>query len=270
MDLPTAHLQPPNQCLFQELAPLVITVETKTFYDDPAVLSDDPLVRELSSNASGISVLVRSNRSNGCPTFVIRGSVFQSARIRTAALTLQQRFMNTVRARDDHAAREDHWTLFQTQALCSTTIEILQQQHAFVLGPQNNNIALISQRTGASIHYPRSESMNNGSTTFLIQGTIDAVLNARKHLVGCLPMSFVFEAQNEGLTSAHIVSELEKQYGLSISLRPKRNGDARVSPNFGLLSPNDPARFSEHCGERPRKASHSHVRRTSTFHERGC
>lgn len=65
--------------------------------------------------------------------------------------------------------------------MCSLALDVLKPQQAFVVGRDGANINLITQRTKATIHFPRNDVGH--ATTFFVQGTIDAILSARQHLV---------------------------------------------------------------------------------------
>ena len=58
-------------------------------------------------------------------------------------------------------------------------------------GPGNAHIEAICHRTGAAIHFP--DVARTGATSFFIQGNLDAILAARQHLIGCLPIAIAFE-----------------------------------------------------------------------------
>lgn len=192
----------------RKLAPLVITFEMKTYAGAAvAELNEDALVLELAA-VHNLSVLVRPNRNSGHPFVVVKGSAYQESAIREVIVRLQEHFLKTV------------------TITCSTSLEILPCQQAVVLGPNSINILIISQITGASIHHPKSELI--GATTFFIQGTLDAVLSARKHLIGCLPIAFMFEVTDNAGKSID-TKEIEKQTDLSITLRQKKAEEARQS-----------------------------------------
>jgi len=84
----------------------------------------------------------------------------------------------------------------------------------------------------------------SGATTFFIQGTIDAVLNARRYLIvsvscfrigisvsvfqkGCLPIQLMFDV-SEATSRTVDLKELEKQTNLAITLRPKKADEFKV------------------------------------------
>lgn len=195
----------------RKLAPLTITFELKNMRQDVdlASLVNHPAL-ETAVATEDLHVLVRHNRSSRQPFALIRGSVHQEELIKQAAMNLMSLVFNPGQ-----------------QVLCSTALEVLQPQQDAVKGPNSINTFLIAQRTGAAIHYP--DVSRAGATTFFLQGTLDAILAARAHIVGCLPVHMMFEMDMDQPGHNVDLPALEAAYHCSLTLRTKKSGDSKTA-----------------------------------------
>jgi protein bicaudal C len=193
--------------MIRDLAPLTVTFELKQLKAgvDPQSLIDHPALESL-TQTEDLHVLVRHNRSSGQPFALVRGSAHQERTIRNAVHKLQDLVFHK-----------------GTPVMCSLSLEILQPQQETVKGPNNSNIHVISQRTGAQIHFPTVE--RSGATTFYIQGPLDSILAARRHIIGCLPVFMMFELRSDqGMNP----SNWEMEHNVIVSIKQKRGSDSKT------------------------------------------
>ncbi|XP_056624683.1 protein bicaudal C homolog 1-B isoform X1 [Triplophysa dalaica] len=113
-----------------------------------------------------------------------------------------------------------------SSVLVSTHLDIAPQHHLFLLGRNGANIKLISQRTGAHIHFPELNGHSHSPTqtsrsTVYIQGNIDAVCTARQQLMGCLPLVLMFDIKEEMEVACQVITTLMEQLDVFINIKPK-------------------------------------------------
>lgn len=194
----------------RDLAPLTVTFELKNIRADVnlAELANHPAL-ENATGTEGLHVLVRHNRSSGQPFALIRGSVHQADLIKRAALNLMGLVFYP-----------------GSQVLCSTALEILQPQQETVKGPANAHIQAISHRTGAAIHFP--DVARSNATSFFIQGNLDAILAARAHIIGCLPVFVIFELGLSQPDPNLDLPALEAAFQVNLSIKLKKAADAKT------------------------------------------
>ncbi|KAL7861557.1 hypothetical protein SRHO_G00129980 [Serrasalmus rhombeus] len=82
--------------------------------------------------------------------------------------------------------------------LVSTQLDIAPQHHLALLGRNGANLKHITQRTGAHIHFPDHSTHSHAQgharrSTVYIQGSVEAVCDARQQLMGCLPLVLMFD-----------------------------------------------------------------------------
>lgn len=110
-----------------------------------------------------------------------------------------------------------------SSVLVSTQLDIAPQHHHFLLGRNGANIKLISQRTGAHIHFPEISPHNSNAnrSAVYIQGSIDAVCAARQQIMGCLPLVLLFDIKEETEVASQVITTLMEQLDVFISIKPK-------------------------------------------------
>jgi protein bicaudal C len=187
------------------LAPIAVTIDLRHWNNEANILLNHPLLNEI-SNHYEVAVLVRENRSTNLPFMIVKANVFQENELILAVRELERR------------------VLAAPSASVCLAMDILQPEQACVLGPDRSNIQTVMNRTGVHILYPRGDDAT--STTFYLQGSVEAVLQARKHILGLLPVTVSFEIPDHlPAPTPSAVSEMEAELRISISIRPKRRQD---------------------------------------------
>ncbi|XP_069570241.1 protein bicaudal C homolog 1-like [Brachyistius frenatus] len=105
----------------------------------------------------------------------------------------------------------------------STYLDIAPNVHRFVKGQNNSNVKDIGHKTGAQVHFPESDSAHRNHTVY-IQGSLEAVWTARRHLLGCLPLSLRFYLREDVEVDPQCLTALMEQLDVLISTKPKEPG----------------------------------------------
>ncbi|KAK3538117.1 hypothetical protein QTP70_030157 [Hemibagrus guttatus] len=141
---------------------------------------------------------------------VVRGNQSNAAAVKRAAALLL-----------DHLAGS-----MSGSVTVSTQLDIAPQHHLSLLGRNAANLKHISQRTGAHIHFPDPGTTSHTHahtrrSIVYIQGSIDAVCDARQQLMGCLPLVLMFDIKEEAEIEPQCIATLMEQLDVFISIKPK-------------------------------------------------
>jgi len=105
-----------------------------------------------------------------------------------------------------------------------TTLEISPQHHPAILGIGGTNIHLIMQRTGAQIIFPDASDPNIPQlkrSSISISGYLDQVYLARQQIIGCVPMTLMFDLRDDIDMSVENINNLMAKYDVCINIRTK-------------------------------------------------
>ncbi|XP_072546701.1 protein bicaudal C homolog 1-B [Salminus brasiliensis] len=191
----------------RELLPLALMFECGGLLEP--LDCNSPIVQHISQSCS-VSVACKPPSHLYGNTAVVRGNQSNAAAVKRGTALLL-----------DHLAGS-----MAGSVMVSTQLDIAPQHHLALLGRNGANLKHISQRTGAHIHFPdpstHSHTHNNARRSAVyIQGSIDAVCDARQQLMGCLPLVLMFDIKEEVEVETQCITTLMEQLDVFISIKPK-------------------------------------------------
>uniref|UniRef100_A0A914UNN9 K Homology domain-containing protein n=1 Tax=Plectus sambesii TaxID=2011161 RepID=A0A914UNN9_9BILA len=191
------------------LAPLSISFELKGML--PTVNVDQLVADACLEKTLGfaeLNIVVRTNRASGQPYCLVRGSAHQMDMMIEACEALRRLFFPP-----------------DTPVSYSTSLEVLPAQQASVIGRNGRHIDWIAQKTGATVHFPSASDCQRGASTFYIAGSINAILDARKHILGLLPVLLTFEVRKGNAKAVQPdPAVVEQLLGVTLTVKYRPNG----------------------------------------------
>ncbi|KAJ8248375.1 hypothetical protein GJAV_G00241350 [Gymnothorax javanicus] len=184
----------------RELLPLVLTFEL------PALVQPEP---------SSPTVQHISQSYNISVSFKLR------TRLYGAMVTVRGSQENAAGVKRGTALLLEHLTGGLTGSVSvSTHLDIAPQHHLSLLGRSGSNLRLITQSTGAQLHFPDPGSAHRKSAIYL-QGSIDSVCLARQYLMGFLPLVLMFDIQEDIEVDPLCLNSLMERLDVFISIKAK-------------------------------------------------
>ncbi|XP_035388910.1 protein bicaudal C homolog 1-B [Electrophorus electricus] len=190
----------------RELMPLVLMFDCANL---PELLDcRSPVVQHISQSCN-VSITCRPpSHLYGNSTAVVRGDQSNTAAVKRATALLL-----------DHLAGP-----LASSVLVSSQLEVSPQHQPTLLG--SSALRRITQLTDAHIHFPELPAASHKHphlphSTLYIHGTIDAVCEARKQLMGCLPLVLMFDLKVEVEVETQFITTLMEQLDVFISMKPK-------------------------------------------------
>ncbi|KAG9259475.1 hypothetical protein AMEX_G27997 [Astyanax mexicanus] len=191
----------------RELLPLALVFECGGLLEQ--LDCNSPIVQHISQSCN-VTIACKPPSHLYGNTGVVRGNQSNAAAVKRGTALLL-----------DHLAGS-----MAGSVLVSTQLDIAPQHHLALLGRNGANLKHITQRTGARIHFPDPSTHSHSHTstrrsTVYIQGSIDAVCDARQQLMGCLPLVLMFDVKEEVEIETHCINTLMEQLDVFISIKPK-------------------------------------------------
>ncbi|XP_060789391.1 protein bicaudal C homolog 1 isoform X3 [Neoarius graeffei] len=191
----------------RELMSLVLMFECGGFVESLDLGS--PVIQHIAQSC-GVTITCKPPSHIYSSTAVVRGNQSNAAAVKRGAALLL-----------DHLAGS-----MSGSVTISTHLDIAPQHHLSLLGRNAANLKHISQRTGAHIHFPDPSTPSHTHThtrrsSVYIQGSIDAVCDARQQLMGCLPLVLMFDIKEEADIEPQCIATLMEQLDVFISIKPK-------------------------------------------------
>ncbi|MCI4382345.1 hypothetical protein PGIGA_G00013840 [Pangasianodon gigas] len=191
----------------RELMSLVLMFECGGFVESLDLSS--PVIQHIAQSC-GVAITCKPPSHIYGTTAVVRGNQSNAAAVRRGAALLL-----------DHLAGS-----MSSSVTVSTQLDIAPQHHLSLLGRNAANLKHISQRTGAHIHFPDPSTPSHTHahtrrSSVYIQGSIDAVCDARQQLMGCLPLVLMFDIKEEAEIEPQCIATLMEQLDVFISIKPK-------------------------------------------------
>ncbi|KAF7704716.1 protein bicaudal C homolog 1-A isoform X1 [Silurus meridionalis] len=191
----------------RELMSVVLMFECGGFVESLDLSA--PVIQHIAQSC-GVTISCKPPSHIYCNTAVIRGNQSNIAAVKRGAALLL-----------DHLAGS-----MSGSVTVSTQLDIAPQHHLSLLGRNAANLKHISQRTGAHIHFPDPSTLlpthaHTRRSSVYIQGSIDAVCDARQQLMGCLPLVLMFDIKEEAEIEPQCVTTLMEQLDVFISIKPK-------------------------------------------------
>uniref|UniRef100_W5KVW5 BicC family RNA binding protein 1 n=1 Tax=Astyanax mexicanus TaxID=7994 RepID=W5KVW5_ASTMX len=191
----------------QELLPLALVFECGGLLEQ--LDCNSPIVQHISQSCN-VTIACKPPSHLYGNTGVVRGNQSNATAVKRGTALLL-----------DHLAGS-----MAGSVLVSTQLDIAPQHHLALLGRNGANLKHITQRTGARIHFPDPSTHSHSHTstrrsTVYIQGSIDAVCDARQQLMGCLPLVLMFDVKEEVEIETHCINTLMEQLDVFISIKPK-------------------------------------------------
>ncbi|XP_047677720.1 protein bicaudal C homolog 1-A isoform X1 [Tachysurus fulvidraco] len=191
----------------RELMSLVLMFECGGFIESLDLGS--PVIQHIAQSC-GVTITCKPPSHIYGNTVVVRGNQSNAAAVKRGAALLL-----------DHLAGS-----MSGSVTVSTQLDIAPQHHLSLLGRNAANLKHISQRTGAHIHFPDPSTASHTHahtrrSSVYIQGSIDAVCDARQQLMGCLPLVLMFDIKEEAEIEPQCIATLMEQLDVFISIKPK-------------------------------------------------
>ncbi|KAF5894277.1 protein bicaudal C 1-B-like isoform X1 [Clarias magur] len=191
----------------RELMSLVLMFECGGFVESLDLSS--PVIQHIAQSC-GVAITCKPPSHIYGNTVAIRGNQSNAAAVKRGAALLL-----------DHLAGS-----MSGSVTVSTQLDIAPQHHLSLLGRNAANLKHISQRTGAHIHFPDPSTPSHSHahtrrSSVYIQGSIDAVYDARQQLMGCLPLVLMFDIKEEAEIEPQCIATLMEQLDVFISIKPK-------------------------------------------------
>lgn len=106
-----------------------------------------------------------------------------------------------------------------------SVLDIAPQHHVFMIGRNSNNVRRVMESTGTTVIFPDSSLLAaRRRSQVTITGTVDAVLQARQILLGCLPLVLMFDIKEDersnALSESKEICQLMESLDVYISIKP--------------------------------------------------
>uniref|UniRef100_A0A3B4D8X2 SAM domain-containing protein n=1 Tax=Pygocentrus nattereri TaxID=42514 RepID=A0A3B4D8X2_PYGNA len=191
----------------RELLPLALMFECGGLLEP--LDCNSPIVQHISQSCN-VSIACKPPSHLYGNTAVVRGNQSNAAAVKRGTALLL-----------DHLAGS-----MAGSVLVSTQLDIAPQHHLALLGRNGANLKHITQRTGAHIHFPDHSTHSHAQgharrSTVYIQGSVEAVCDARQQLMGCLPLVLMFDVKEEVEVETQCITTLMEQLDVFISIKPK-------------------------------------------------
>ncbi|XP_076834169.1 protein bicaudal C homolog 1-B [Brachyhypopomus gauderio] len=191
----------------RELMPLVLMLDCSGLLD--MLDCSSPVVQNISQSCNVTITCKTQSRVYG-NTAIVRGNQSNSAAVKRATALLQ-----------DHLAGPLSSTL-----LVVSQMEVSPHHQPSLLANASSTLRSITQMTGAHIHFPEPPTAPHTHphprpSTLYIQGSIDAVCEARKQLMGFLPLVLMFDIKEQVEVEPQLITTLMEQLDVFISIKPK-------------------------------------------------
>ncbi|TRY91333.1 hypothetical protein DNTS_030139 [Danionella cerebrum] len=195
----------------QDLQPLVLTFDLPVTLAGGVVADTSSPVIQHVAQAFGVSVSFRTHPKLYCSTCSIRGVAGHTADVKKATCVLMELLLGPA----------------VNGVMVSTQLDVISQQHLFLLGQNGANFLSVMHQTHTQILLPDLSAPQH-SPSLLIQGTADGVCLARQQLMDCLPVCLMFDLKDEGESDPRKLGQMMQNLGVFISVKPKLKQTTKV------------------------------------------